>query len=219
MDDGRGAGRRSGGARRARRGAAVGSLALAIALSGCVTMPAGTQLRPPEPARQTVHATAWIAPVEVADPESPGQADATRDALTGTLTDFIQAAGYFSTAKSFPGAPRPDDFVLRFSFDRYVQSRRPHPLYFPGAFLTATLYIWFGGPIVNETIDLSGTLVITESGGKEVARATNALKRTSAKGLYTQGSMSGDTSTERTAFIAQLLDRAVADLARKGNES
>lgn len=195
------------------------SILFALAASGCVTTPAGTQLLPPERVAQTVRRTAWIAPVEVSDPEALWQAGAIRDALTLNIADFAKAAGYFTAIKTFPGKPAPDDYVLRFAFDRYVQKREPHPLYFPAAFLTATLYIWLGGPIVNETTDLSGTLSITETSGVEIARADAAIAHTSWKGLYSDGSLTADTSRERTAFIKQLLDRAVDGLARKGGAS
>lgn len=198
-----------------------GSAAALVALvaSGCVVAPAGTQLLPPERTARTVSATAWVAPVEVTDPDALWQAGAIRDALCLNIADFAKAAGYFSTVRTFPGKPAPEDYVLRFTFDRYVQKREPHPLYFPAAFLTATLYIWLGGPIVNETIDLSGTLAITDANGLELARANAAFAETSWKGLYSDGSMTADTSRERTAFIKQLLDRAVDGLARKGGQS
>lgn len=107
---------------------------------------------------------------------------------------------------------RPDDLALRFEFSLYRLKREVHPAYFPGALLTLTLYIWFGGPIVNDRADLEGTLVIKDAAGQTLARAQASLSEKHSVNLWLSEYPLPSGVKERTRFVRKLLDRALGEL-------
>jgi hypothetical protein len=132
---------------------------LTVSAVACIRVPAGVGLGDPRPSPASLDRRAWLAKVEVADPEAV-HAQQLTDALTLNLAEFVRKSGHFRAVDLLPGQVGPDDVVLRLAFARYRQRRAPHPAYFPAAFLTATLYIWVGGPIFTDTSDLEATLSI-----------------------------------------------------------
>ena len=89
--------------------------------------------------------------VVVADPRLSAP-DVIKESLTINLADLVSRAGYFREVIVVPEKIT-QGYHLRLRFERYNVTRRVHPAYFPAAFATLTLYLWFGGPIFRAEID------------------------------------------------------------------
>ncbi len=183
--------------------------------SGCFSIPLSANLGPPENSAGRVDATAWVGKVEVTDTRAR-QAASLSDSLALSIRDYVDAGEYFRGVKMLPGRPATGDYVLDFTFEEFYQRRRFHAAYFPAAILTLTLYIWFGGPIVVDTIDLAGTLQITGADGRLVATSTSSVQEKDNRSLYSDQYLTADITAERTRLIRELLENAVGELKRRG---
>jgi hypothetical protein len=188
--------------------ALAGAMLVAV---GCANVPAGAGLLPATPASGRVDKGAWLAKVAITDPKLTNR-DTIEEALTLSTAKFVGEAGYFTRINTLPGKPRPDDYLLRLTVDRYRQSRSVHPAYFPAAFVTMTLYIWFGGPIFRDTIDLSGTLVVDSPDGARVTEASDSRKERHNVSFWSTQYALPSGIDGRTAFIKALFDKAAAQL-------
>jgi hypothetical protein len=86
------------------------------------------------------------------------------------------------------------------------------PYYFPAAFLTLTLYIWFGGPIMYDELDLAGALQIKTADGRVVGESQAKYRKSGRKNLYSEGYLNPSSEKERTDLIKKLLDDATTSL-------
>lgn len=203
-----------GGRVRIRLGTGGALIGLCLSTVGC-SIQAGTSLDRPSPMARPLPATAWIETARITDPEVSAGPQM-KEEVTASIVDYVQAGNFFRAVKTKPGTPAPDDYVLQFSFDHFLQLRRIHPLYVPLAFITATLYIWVGGPIVIDDIDLSGTLTIaTAARGTLVTVQGTPIESDESKSLYASDYPNGDPQrrAERTKLIADLITKALAELA------
>jgi hypothetical protein len=196
---------RSGVAARLVLGVALASL------SGCVSIRAGTGLDDPHPARATIGSRAWVHRVAIQDPEADAS-EKTEDALTLNLEKFLSDGRYFEDVALAPGRMAEDDVALRFTFSRYRQTRSVHPAYFPGALLTLTLYIWFGGPIGKDSSDLEGHLVVEDAAGELIAEGHSSLEDSHNVSFWSDDYALPSGVPERTRFIQQLVDDALGHL-------
>jgi hypothetical protein len=195
---------------------AITLLALCAAASasvGCLTVPTGTSLETARPASVSVARGAWLAQALVTDPSAKETVELQRS-LTLNIAAYAADAKYFARVNQLPGKLRPDDVVLRFEFDRYQLRRAPHPAYFPGAILTLTLYIWFGGPIGRDTANLSGQLRIEDAAGQELVTVRDAFEDTHDVSLYSPDYAFPSSIHSRTNLVRSLLDKAVSELVR-----
>jgi hypothetical protein len=181
------------------------------ALTGCVSVPAGTSLATPTPSSVSLDRGAWLAPVEISDPQTK-QIDEIRHSLTLSIAGYTDRARFFRRVNLLPGQPSPDELVLHFRFDHYQLERTPHPAYFPGALLTLTLYIWLGGPIYVDQAHLSGSLALEDPSGKELVRVANQYDDRHSVNLWSQDYMLPSAIEARTTLVRFLLDQAVFTL-------
>lgn len=195
---------------------AITVLALCAAVSGsagCVSVPTGSSLAAAAPASVSLSRGAWLAQVLVTDPSAKETVELQRS-LTLAIASYAADAKYFPRVNQLPGKLRPDDLVLRFEFDRYQLRRAPHPAYFPGAILTLTLYIWFGGPIGRDTASLSGALRVEDAAGNELVSVRDSFEDSHNVSLYSPDYAFPSSIQSRTNLVRSLLDKAVSELAR-----
>ena len=192
-------------------------LILAATSVGCVAMPQASTLAPGHPAPARSGHEAVIERVVVADP-SLSAPDVIEESLTINVAQLVSQAGYFKQVKVVPEQTT-DGYRVRLRFDHYQVTRRIHPAYFPVAFATVTLYIWFGGPIFRDQVDLKADLRIQTADGQTLATASDALTYFENIGFYSSKYGFRDGSEERTTLIQSLIDRALAQLQTTGGRS
>lgn len=188
-------------------------VAVDLILSGCMTFHPTGPLHPS--ARFVEHPSERSALVESAsvsdkDMDQDEQRVATKN-LTLALEKYISRAGYFRNVLTFPTKLGERDVMLKFDFSRLYTRRGPHPWYFPGAFVTATLWIWFNGPIYRDSTEVAGTLTIADSLGKVLAKSENKVEFQHGVGMWDPDYMfiQDFGNKELTELVKQLLDSAV----------
>lgn len=184
-------------------------------LTGCVTVPQGTSLNDPTPAARTSGQAVWIKPVIISDKKSrsPNIED-TQNGLTLAISSYISSSNRFSATNTLPGKPGEQDQILEFSFETYWLKRHAHPAYFPVAILTATLYIWFDGPIYTDKTDIAGTLKVYDTNNNLLATFTSQHKSEENIGFWSPNYMFPDGATPRTLVMSDMLDQYQAFLKR-----
>lgn len=183
---------------------AVALLVVAVGFTGCVTAPQSGALARPSPAKAKSGRDALVERVVVTAPQV-AVPDVLEESLTINLAQLLVDAGYFRTVKVVPGKLA-DGYRVKLRFDRYGVTRRIHPAYFPAAFLTATFYIWFGGPIFLDDVDLHAELKLEDPNGKVLAKKSDELKYYENISLYSSKRGTWDGGAERTRLIQMLLD-------------
>jgi hypothetical protein len=186
---------------------AVACLLLPCLFAGCVALPRGTGLSRPTRVAASIDRRAWLARVEIADPDVPGKA-LIEDSLTINVLEYLGEAGYFRTVNVLPGQVNAADYLLRLRFDRYRQQRAPHPAYFPGALLTLTLWIWFGGPIYTDTSDLAASLVVEDRRGRALTTLVAEKKERHSVSLWSPQICAAERHRGGTAIVEDLFERA-----------
>lgn len=164
----------------------------------------------------------WLSKVEILDP-SVDDKSATENTLTVNILKYLQEGRYFKEANFFPDKVDESDLVLRFQFDRYKQKRTVHPAYFPGALLTATLYIWVGGPVTTESLSFSGKLIVEDSHGSLITEVSSQVNDKYNLSIYSNeksatwsGRAINPRATDaRTLIIKELLNKAI-EILQKG---
>lgn len=189
---------------------------IALLLTGCITMPQGTSLNDAEPAARTVQQSVWLKPAIIQDRKArisnPIDAENT---LTTSIATYARDSRRFSSVQVLPGNTRDGDHVLAFSFSDYRLQRQPHPAYFPVAILTATLYIWFNGPIYNDKSDVYGTLQVYDTRDNLLATFNKGYTGKKSVGLWSGNYAFPDGSTPRTLVVNDLLDQYQAYLLQQ----
>jgi len=185
-----------------------------LALSGCVTLPAGTGLNAPIHSENALPRKAWIGTVKIAD-DSVKNRPVVEDSLRGNIMTYLQEGGYFLETSSLPGKVAADDLVLDFRFDHYIQKRTPHPAYFPLALVTMTFYIWFGGPIFVDESSLSGVLEIHNGSGKSIGNVISQLHEEHNVSLWSPEYALPSGIKARTSLIQELISKASTDIRNK----
>lgn len=194
-----------------------GLLALCLlTLTGCVTLPPGTNFDSPVRTEQTLPHKAWIGAVKFAD-ESMENRAVLEDSLRGNITSYIQDADYFLEISTIPGKVGNDDLILDFRFDRYVQKRNTHPAYFPLALATLTLYIWFGGPIYVDESDLSGMLTVKNGAGNSLVQVSSQVHEEHNVSLWSSEYALPSGIKARSSMLQELMSKARADLRSKAH--
>jgi hypothetical protein len=189
-------------------------LLLAILTASCTTVPRGTGLTVPEVVERPVAHRAWLEGVRIAD-VAVNDRSTVEDSLTANLLEYLREGAYFTSIDLAPGSMQPDDLVLHFELDRYEQVRRPHGAYFPAAILTATLYIWCGGPIFTDSSDLSGSLVVRDVNEVMLANATASVRERHSVSLYSPEYALPSGIDARTKLVRELLGRVYNSLRSK----
>jgi len=191
---------------------------LMSSIMGCsIVMPQAGSLAPPQPAKWKSPRQAMVERVVVRDSRLSAP-DIVEESLTINVKNLLVQAGYFSDVKVVPEKAT-NAYHLRLQFDRYAVSRRIHPAYWPVAFITMTFYIWFGGPIVVDDVDLHGELTVEDDNGKVLVRKTEELVSSENRNLYSPRRNFWDGSVERTRVIQSLIDQVMAELQRPGGLS
>ena len=189
-------------------------VAMSLLLSGCLTYHPDGPLRPPS--RFIEHPSDRSALIEKANVSDKDMDREERmvaaKSLTMELEKYITRAGYFKNVLTFPVKLAERDVLLKFEFSRLFTRRAPHPWYFPGAFFTATLWIWFNGPIHRDSTEVAGTLVIEDSLGKVLAKSENKVLSSHGVGMWDPDYMfiQDFGNMELTELVKQLLDSAVS---------
>lgn len=211
----------------------------AFVVSGCATMPPEAKLDEAPLSSNTIDKKVWLAKVEIVDPsldnktfkqytasidQAPTVYDksATENTLTVNILKYLQEGRYFKEANFLSGNVGENDLVLRFKFDRYQLRRVVHPLYFPGALLTATLYIWVGGPIATEKINFSGKLIVEDFRGSQIAEVSSEVNNKRSVSLYSKNAAGVNAprvaAEARTTLINELLNKASVAILKKGSK-
>lgn len=200
-------------AQRKRHAHRTALLVLMTFAAGCV-LPQSSNLAPPQPAKVAARQDALVERVVLLDERIPNP-DVTEEALTTNFADLLTQAGYFQRVKVVPEKIS-QGYIVRLRFERYELTRRIHPIYFPAAFLTATFYIWFNGPIYRDVVDMKADLKIESADGKTLATQSEEVKYTENIGLYSEKREAMDGAAERTKLIQSLVDGAMAQLHTAG---
>jgi hypothetical protein len=178
-----------------------------------MAVPRGTGLGRPPRIDQPIPQRAWLQRVSIADQGVSDRNDI-EESLTINTLEYIREGAYFRDAATLPGNLQPGDVVLRLTFDRYDQKRSAHPAYFPAAFLTATLYIWIGGPIFNDTSHLSAVLRAEDASGVRLAEARSEVRERHSVSLWSPQYALPSGIDARTRLIGDLFGKVLAHLRR-----
>lgn len=127
----------------------VSIILVCLSLASCMTLPPTTSFNAPTNAQGPVEANAWLARVEITDIELVSQESRAQveNSLANNLLRFLRDGKYFRQIELLPGTPKPEDFVLRFVFDRYRKER--HWKVF----------------VNSDASDLAASLIVTHSDG------------------------------------------------------
>ncbi|MGH0029690.1 MAG: hypothetical protein ACQGVC_07860 [Myxococcota bacterium] len=178
---------------------------------GCASLPPGVGLGKGTPAPERVDARVWVDLIEIDDERATRQ---TSEALTLQLSRYIEERRYFRDVRVAPGNAKPEDLVLSIELDRYFAQRSVHPAYFPGAFLTLTLWIWFGGPIFTDSAEFTGVAEIRSPSGELLASGKAELSDRHSVSFWSPNYAIPSATEERTSFFRELLDDAVSNLQK-----
>ena len=183
-------------------------------ISGCVTLPRGTGLYKATPISNSIDKKVWLLKVVILDP-SVDKKSSIEDSLTSNILEYLQEGRYFKEVNLLPGKVDEKDLVLRFQFDRYQQKRAVHPAYFPTAFLTATLYIWFGGPIFIDSSSLSGKLTVEDSHSTLITGVSSQVNEEHNVSFWSPEYALPSGIEARTSIIKELLSKASDGIRQK----
>jgi hypothetical protein len=81
----------------------------------------------------------------------------------GNLIRALNDSGEFSEVETFTSYPKKNSIIIDIEFYNYSHELNPHPLYFPLGIITLTLYIWFGGPIIEYSSNMTYSIKFHES--------------------------------------------------------
>lgn len=182
-----------------------------ISTSGCMTMPPGSSLGRANPIYNSINNDVWISEIKITDP-SIDDSSAVEESLALNILEYIRQGNYFKNVNLIPGQIKEEDLILSFQFDHYQLRRTPHPAYFPLAMLTLTLYIWFGGPIYNDVLNISGQLTVKSFSGHVVSNVEDKLNEKHSVSLWSSEYLFPSGIKERTQLIKRLLDKSHAAL-------
>lgn len=188
------------------------SMLLCLSLAGCVSYtPSGPLGSPEKLASSPLPRGAQVADVVIS---APGLAEDTRKGLSGQLTEqisqYVDRGAYFNRVVVFPGKLGDQDVILKFNLTSLKGQRQIHPAYFPGAILTATMWIWVNGPVSIDKTDLAGELIIEDRQGKRLARVTEQVRLDKNIGIWDDEYTANLGATQLRALITKLLDAATA---------
>jgi predicted small lipoprotein YifL len=180
---------------------------LPLALSGCMSfIPAGPLDLPPQERAATRSETLMVNDVSITDSDiTPQQNRLLIPQLTSQLAAELENKGYFEKTITFPATAAEQDVQLQLTLSSLKARRTAHPAYFPGAILTATIWIWANGPIYIDKYDLAGTLSITDAQGKSLASSQSRLKSNQSVGFWSQDYLN-------SALGAKQLNQLIGDL-------
>lgn len=156
----------------------------------------------------------WVFQAEIQDDKIP-DTDSISQTLTGNLLAYLEQRELFADVIPGPGNMRSDDLAFRFQYRRYQSGRHVHPAYFPLAFATATLYIWFGGPVWTDHVDIDGRLIVEDASGVELGRFSASKRDSRSGGIYNGDIARTFIVGHRSDVVDELVDQAVEAL-RKG---
>ncbi len=194
----------------------VAILTSLLILSGCVSLPPGTGLNSPTNTKSLLNQKAWIGTVKLTDYSTENKS-IVEDSLRGNITAYIQQTGYFTETNTLPGKAGNNDWILDFQFDQYQQNRSMHPAYFPLAIATATLYIWFGGPIVVDSSELSGTLTVKNSTGQTLLKTSSNVHEEHNVNFWSPDYILYDGNRPRTTLMDDLMSKVYTGIHSKIN--
>jgi len=190
-------------------------------ITGCITVPVGTGLSRANPVSNGTDRKVWLSKVDILDVFVRDK-NVVEESLTVSVFEYIKEGMYFKDVNLLPGKVGDEDFILHFQFDSYQQKRSLHPAYFPAAFFTLTLYIWFGGPIVNDSSYLSGILEVEDSRGSRITKVDHSVSERHGVSLWSSEYALPSGIKARTLIVKELLNKAIADIRQrrdKNNES
>lgn len=191
---------------------------MGLMLTGCASFtPTGPIGMPSEAIEQAIPRGAMVKDVQVTDTRvSSRQKLNIEKGLTAQITRHIEQGQYFERVIAFPATLGQQDVELQFTFNALHGKRSPHAAYFPGAILTATLWIWFNGPIYVDNYDLAGELKVVDLNGQQLALAEKAIRMKKNTGLWDRdywvaGSLG---HTQLTSLVEGLLKDASQQLSK-----
>jgi hypothetical protein len=178
-----------------------------IVLSGCATLPPGTGLKNGERVDGQIPRKAWVASVKIWD-VSVKDRWVVEDSLRANIAVFLQESGYFLETSTLPGKVGPEDILLDFRFPRFRQERSVHPAYFPGALITLTFYIWFGGPVSVDKYELSGVLSVKDGTGRLLVESTAQIEEKQNISIYSNAAFLPSGLSARTTLVQDLVRKS-----------
>ncbi len=190
------------------------AISLLISTSGCVNMPPGASLDRASPVYDSINRDAWISEIQITDPLIK-DSSIIEESLALNILEYIREGNYYKNINLIPGQIEEEDLILSFQFDHYQLRRTPHPAYFPLAILTFTLYIWFGGPICNDVINMSGQLTIKNLSGEVVTDVIANINEKHSVSLWSPEYTFPSATKGRTQLIKRLLDKSNAEIKKK----
>lgn len=196
------------------------AVAICIVFAGCESMTPTSSIIPssqPPQGTDRLNSTAWISSVKIADLDDDERVEIEKR-LTSNICKYIAGIGYFNEVCLLSNKAcefGKDDLILNFEFDRYRVKWGIHPAYFPAALLTATLYIWFGGPIICDNSHFSATLIVQDSLHQKITQVSGEERQKENYGLYSAGKGTPTRTAylkprqARAALIEKLLNKAL----------
>ena len=185
-----------------------------LLLSGCVSVTPVGPLNPPSGfVSKAVSRPVFLNEVIVSDItlDAEGQKNAGK-VLTGEIKRYMDKAGYFSIMKEYPTKIEVQDLQLQFEFSSLQASRSPHPGYFPGAIFTLTIWIWVGGPIYTDELNIVGKLTVLNANNQTIATAQRQYFGDQNVSFFDPEYYGGIGSDKLQKIVKGLLDDAVAQL-------
>jgi hypothetical protein len=211
-------------ARQERNGILTSGLKAIVVSSLLLTLPAGCASGPraagssrPALVEHPLNHAAWLRKVEIPDRSVANRATL-EESLTLTILERLEQSGDFRAVNALPGKPGNHDYVFRFQFDEYRLRRSIHPAYYPCAILTMTLYIWFGGPIANDTASIAGRLTVEDASGSPIVQVSSKSSCKESVSFWSPQFYFPGAIKARNLVIQDLLAKSTMQLHLKEGE-
>lgn len=91
---------------------------------------------------------------------------------------------YFNSVDYYNEPLDKEAYILDIQFIKSYEDISVHPMYFPGAILTLTLYIWFGGPIVSNAVEDNLIVSVYNPKGQMQSQIKKELKYQENENFY-----------------------------------
>ena len=103
----------------------------------------------------------------------------------GNLIRALNDSGEFINVESYSENSK-NNFVLDLKFNTYENELNVHPLYFPLALLTLTIYIWVGGPVIEYGNKMNYTIQIYDPNLKLIKTKTKDFEFKDWENIYSR---------------------------------
>jgi hypothetical protein len=179
-----------------------------LLFANCLSMPSTSNLPSPTVQKNSLKEEILLEKINVLDSENIfGDKSAIEENLTLNLKNYLERGKYFEKVVLFT---EKDSYLenksFQFYFDTYAIKRKPYKWYFPLAIITLTMYIWFGGTITIDEVQMSGGLEVKDSKNNKVFITKKEIFEEREINLYSSEVSSPNSTSARGKFFFEILE-------------